>query len=179
MRAYISDIKFNSGVELSLNKDDIVVFVGPNNVGKSQALQDIYSLCERAPKSDPYFPIIVDDIEIHYEDIESVIEDSLKYGWAKERPGGIVFRGEYYSEKKVRKHHSDKGFGVFKDVYLYRKRQIMERIASFHALPYNCRKIDIGSFYYNQEDRKCRLLANNVFLCQSRSDSSPNAAGAA
>ena len=64
-------------------------------------------------------------------------------------------------------------------LHLFRKRQIMERIASFHALPYNCRKIDIGSFYYNQEDRKCRLLANNVFLCQSRSDSSPNAAGAA
>ena len=60
-----------------------------------------------------------------------------------------------------------------------RKRQILGRIVSFLDLPYNCRKIDIGSFYYNQEDRKCRLLANNVFLCQSRSGSSPNAAGAA
>ena len=54
----------------------------------------------------------------------------------------------------------------------------MGRIVSFLDLPYNCRKIDIGSFYYNQEDRKCRLLANNVFLCRSRSGLSPNAAGA-
>lgn len=59
------------------------------------------------------------------------------------------------------------------------KRQILGRIVSFLDLPYNCRKIDIGSFYYNQEDRKCRLLANNVFLCRSRSGSSLNAAGAA
>ena len=63
--------------------------------------------------------------------------------------------------------------------YYFGKRQILERIVSFLDLSYNCRKIDIGSFYYNEEDRKCRLLAINVFLCRSRSGSSPNAAGAA
>ena len=51
MKAYISIIQFKSGLELALNRDDIVVFVGPNNAGKSQVLQDIDSLCER-----PYMP---------------------------------------------------------------------------------------------------------------------------
>lgn len=44
---YISKITFNDGKELKINKNDIVVFVGPNNAGKSQSLKDIYSLAER------------------------------------------------------------------------------------------------------------------------------------
>lgn len=41
---YISQIKFNNGQTLDINKDDIVIFVGPNNAGKSQSLKDIYTL---------------------------------------------------------------------------------------------------------------------------------------
>jgi len=41
---YISKIRFNNGKELELRKNDIVLFVGPNNAGKSQALKDIYNL---------------------------------------------------------------------------------------------------------------------------------------
>lgn len=43
---YISQIMFNNGEQLNITKSDIVVFVGPNNVGKSQALKDIYSLAK-------------------------------------------------------------------------------------------------------------------------------------
>lgn len=43
---YVSELQFNNGNRLELKADDIVLFVGPNNVGKSQALRDIYSLCE-------------------------------------------------------------------------------------------------------------------------------------
>ena len=42
IRAYISEITFNNGESLSIESDDIVLFVGPNNAGKSQALNDIY-----------------------------------------------------------------------------------------------------------------------------------------
>lgn len=38
---YVKSLTFNDGKTLSVNKNDIVVFVGPNNVGKSQALRDI------------------------------------------------------------------------------------------------------------------------------------------
>lgn len=41
---YISKLKFNNGQELDIAINDIVVFVGPNNAGKSQSLKDIYAL---------------------------------------------------------------------------------------------------------------------------------------
>lgn len=44
---YISEIYFNNNESIRLNEDDIVVFVGPNNVGKSQSLKDLYVLCEK------------------------------------------------------------------------------------------------------------------------------------
>lgn len=37
----ISKIKFNNDKEIFFNDDDIVIFVGANNVGKSRALKDI------------------------------------------------------------------------------------------------------------------------------------------
>lgn len=44
---YISEIIFNEENKVTVNKNDIVVFVGPNNVGKSQSLKDIFTLCRR------------------------------------------------------------------------------------------------------------------------------------
>lgn len=43
---YVSRLIFNNGTLINLNEDDIVVFVGPNNAGKSQSLKDIYTLCK-------------------------------------------------------------------------------------------------------------------------------------
>ena len=40
---YISRLEFNTGESLDVKKNDIVVFVGPNNAGKSQSLKDIYT----------------------------------------------------------------------------------------------------------------------------------------
>ena len=41
---YASEIEFNDGSKVSdIGKNDIVVFVGANNVGKSQTLKDIYN----------------------------------------------------------------------------------------------------------------------------------------
>ena len=44
---YISQLKFNNGEALDVSANDIVVFVGPNNAGKSQSLKDIYMLSEK------------------------------------------------------------------------------------------------------------------------------------
>lgn len=41
---YISRITFNNGDVMDIEQNDIVIFVGPNNVGKSQSLKDIYAL---------------------------------------------------------------------------------------------------------------------------------------
>ena len=45
---YISRIKFNNGEQIDIAANDIVVFVGPNNAGKSQSLKDIYTLSEKS-----------------------------------------------------------------------------------------------------------------------------------
>ena len=44
---FISKIQFNNGSSVDISKNDIVIFVGPNNAGKSQALKDIYNLSEK------------------------------------------------------------------------------------------------------------------------------------
>ena len=56
---YISKIKFNNGEEVQISKDDIVIFVGPNNAGKSQSLRDIFMLSSTKQPS-----IVVSDITI-------------------------------------------------------------------------------------------------------------------
>ena len=56
---YISKLRFNSGETMDIRKNDIVVFVGPNNAGKSQSLKDIYSLSSKKMSS-----IVVSDIEV-------------------------------------------------------------------------------------------------------------------
>lgn len=55
---FISQIRFNNGEKLDIAKNDIVVFVGPNNAGKSQALKDIYTLAEKKVPT-----VVVSDIE--------------------------------------------------------------------------------------------------------------------
>lgn len=47
---YISQITLNTGDSISLSPDSILVFVGPNNVGKSQAIRDIYSMVTKPSK---------------------------------------------------------------------------------------------------------------------------------
>lgn len=60
---YISKITFNNNETLDIRPDDIVVFVGPNNVGKSQSLNDIFSLAKsNAEKETP--TKVVSDINI-------------------------------------------------------------------------------------------------------------------
>lgn len=44
---YISRLQFNTGESLDIKQDDIVIFVGPNNAGKSQSLKDIYTLSSK------------------------------------------------------------------------------------------------------------------------------------
>ena len=56
---YISKVHFNDDTILDTQRNSIVVFVGPNNAGKSQALRDIFAICKNKVPS-----IVVSDIEI-------------------------------------------------------------------------------------------------------------------
>lgn len=47
---YISKIYLNDGTDVDIQQNDIIIFVGPNNAGKSQSLKDIYMLAsEKQP----------------------------------------------------------------------------------------------------------------------------------
>src|SRR5690349_12487817 len=40
-RVWVSQLEFNDGTRVEIDKNDIVVFVGPNNAGKSVTLKEI------------------------------------------------------------------------------------------------------------------------------------------
>lgn len=73
---YISKIIFNNEEDVDIKQNDIIVFVGPNNAGKSQSLKDIYALSERKMPT-----MVISDIEIIKNDgsIEALL-DKLAIG---------------------------------------------------------------------------------------------------
>jgi energy-coupling factor transporter ATP-binding protein EcfA2 len=68
---YISKLYLNNGKEVDIKENDIVLFVGPNNAGKSQALKDIYEICKVEKPT-----VVVNDIDlVKYDgDIEELLE---------------------------------------------------------------------------------------------------------
>lgn len=66
--AILKSVTFNDGQTLALNHDSIVVFVGPNNVGKSQALADIHGLL----KTPDHHSIVVETIDVNVPPIDKV-----------------------------------------------------------------------------------------------------------
>ena len=68
----ISQISFNCGETIDLSPSDIVVFVGPNNVGKSQSLRDIFDSLSTA-----HGGVVVKDVDILYHNPDK-LEDRIK-----------------------------------------------------------------------------------------------------
>lgn len=65
----IQKLRFNDSTEIELSSDDIVVFVGANNVGKSRALKDIKNdIVESSSKK-----VIIDNIEYKDDNFEEGI----------------------------------------------------------------------------------------------------------
>lgn len=63
----LDKLKFNEGTEVNLSPTDIVVFVGPNNAGKSRSLKDI-----NIALVSPVGNIVVSDVTIHYHQVEEI-----------------------------------------------------------------------------------------------------------
>ena len=68
---YISQLTFNNGQTIDIRKNDIVIFVGPNNAGKSQSLKDIYALSKEPTPS-----IVISDVQIkkEYGSVRAVLD---------------------------------------------------------------------------------------------------------
>lgn len=86
---YISQITLNTGETISLNPDTILVFVGPNNVGKSQAIRDIYTLASGNAKG-----VLVDNELIEKPNIADV--DLFMKQYAVRNLGQPLFHGLHF-----------------------------------------------------------------------------------
>ncbi len=73
-RIWVKEIKFSEGLSIELEKDEIILFVGPNNVGKSVSLKEINGkISNRKMKS-----IIVSDVELNKEGEEKDLLEHIK-----------------------------------------------------------------------------------------------------
>lgn len=70
---FISEIVFNDNSSLLLNEGDIVVFVGANNVGKSQALNDLFKNLHNCEKG-----TILNSIKIKRERVKEFLDKNFK-----------------------------------------------------------------------------------------------------
>lgn len=87
---YISKLTFNNGKELEIAANDIVVFVGPNNAGKSQSLKDIYALSKAKTPS-----VVISDVKISkYTQAISTILSQVSVGKKYDSYTMYVYLGE-------------------------------------------------------------------------------------
>lgn len=113
---YISQITFNNGETLDISENDIVVFVGPNNAGKSQSLKDIYLLSEKKVPSVVISDVIVSKpqhlISAKLSELFSGINqgDHITYSVMGHNFGVWEHTDEQYKNQKV--------FGNFRDLFV-------------------------------------------------------------
>lgn len=65
----VKGITFNDGTSIEVEKNDIIVFVGPNNAGKSQALKDIYNLVGHENKG-----VVITHVNAEKGNVEDLID---------------------------------------------------------------------------------------------------------
>lgn len=89
---FVNSIKFNNGETITLNKDDIVVFVGPNNAGKSQSLKDIYACINNLHRK-----IVVLDVDLTFQNSENDVAfiESCSVQ-SKDPKSGYIYSGMNY-----------------------------------------------------------------------------------
>ena len=77
---YISEIQFKNGTSIELQQSDIVIFVGPNNAGKSQCLRDIRTLAENETNGIVVSNVIIKKYDARLEPLLKKIANHTKNG---------------------------------------------------------------------------------------------------
>ena len=99
---YISQLRFNNDQTIEIKKNDIVVFVGPNNAGKSQALKDILEIADKKDAG-----IVVKKILFVKEPAERLIEYLRKSFITWGEGSNTMFHGLNFSVTKDLVPYSD------------------------------------------------------------------------
>ena len=113
---YISEITFNNGQNVSIAKNDIVVFVGPNNAGKSQALRDIYQISNYKISN-----IVINDVKFQKSDMEiqTILE---KVAFKRQQNGYIQYtylnQDYVYNDYTMQQFKSSAGLGDLRNLFM-------------------------------------------------------------
>jgi Fe-S cluster assembly ATPase SufC len=110
---HINKVTFNNGQTMEINKNDIVIFAGPNNAGKSQSLKDIYDLT-----SGQIATTVIKSIEISKSSTDEIISYLSRISMYNERDR--VYSGVGYSWHESRKRSLDEpnSFSGLRDVFV-------------------------------------------------------------
>lgn len=113
---FISEITFKNRESITLQQNDIVLIVGPNNSGKSQFLSEIHSLSRSNPET-----LIIQNLNIEKSQIP--IKNILEEISVKERDAdgyfynGLDFR-VFINESTEREFYNNDKFGDFTDIFI-------------------------------------------------------------
>ena len=111
-RIWISEILFSDETTLQFEKDDIVVFVGPNNAGKSASLKEAATLVKAKTNRGK----VLKDISIGKEGNETELFELLNKSASKnfDNPSQILYRGFGFSiwELTAKRNFSNHTNGV-------------------------------------------------------------------
>lgn len=113
---YISKIQFNNGETVEIAENDIVIFVGPNNAGKSQSLKDIYALSKNKIPT-----IVISDVEIAKTDVPiSAVLSRVSTGVHQ----GNHIQYQFMGRQMVKNEYTDgvyaqnKFYGDYRDLFV-------------------------------------------------------------
>lgn len=113
---YISQVQFKNGVSIGLLQNDIVVFVGPNNAGKSQCLKDIYTLAQGKQNN-----IVLSDIIITKYDgsIKSLLRELTSSFQKVNTDVYTVLNHQFIANDKADQNFiQGKNFGSYTDLFI-------------------------------------------------------------
>lgn len=88
----ISRLIFNEGTQIDVSPQDIIVFVGPNNMGKSQSLRDIFNSI-----SNDHGSVVISDLNIAYHNPENIRQVIQYYSLEKPNGNNYIYGGYHYN----------------------------------------------------------------------------------
>ena len=171
-KGHITKIKYNSGEELEIQKNDIVIFVGPNNAGKSQSLTDLYNLARNKIPT-----VVISDIVVSKEgnlkqlltatSVEYSDGSSLQYS-------ALNHSVSYYKEYSEQNFISNHYYGEYRDWFVV-KLDTMTRL-SICSPAQSIKRDEVKSnpIHYAAFDKKYRQWLSTCFKKAFGIEMTPN-----
>lgn len=113
---YISKIYFNDGTDIDIQQNDIIIFVGPNNAGKSQSLKDIYTLALEKQSTTVVKDITTKKNPFHIKDLlDNIAQKQVNGSTTTYNVLGHTF---YYDNGTDDLFQSDPYFGMYLNLFV-------------------------------------------------------------